>query len=189
MNHSLIPYGDAQGRPCLQIPISSLDISDPRTLVRHLEAHWEPAIRHLQFTGEVPWGSRDLDRAISHVYADPRYELTEIWHCRPVESEEWSALSIGLCLDVSVFFRGDTLLADVRAQLRSLPPIPQPDELVILHPDIGSVSAPALDEVCLYLDPRLGGGTIYVPQGSDTERQAAREVRRTSTTWAVRHAG
>jgi hypothetical protein len=152
----LIPSGELAGRPALTIPASPahLDYADPRCLLHAVLQRRSPGVRYVQLVS-APWGQPGLDQAITNLEADPRTTHMVVWCERLATEPQWAAAPVWWSVDLSSLLAQPIHVSRLVDSLNSLPPLPQPAEMVVRHPH-GQLAAAHLDELTTRLDCDVG---------------------------------
>ncbi len=178
----IVQYGDMQGVASLCINIHSLDLSDATCLVRHVAVNRLPGVGVVQLTGDVPWGTEELDKALLMLKSDARSESMDVWAMRPVHESKWAALPLWWCHDVSKLMDQPRTATHVIKLIQELPFLPAATEVIAIKPDPKVIDAAVLDEVHTRLD--AGIGWLYVED--EHVALATREIAKAATHWGIR---
>lgn len=179
---ALITTGELAGRPALTVQAGQLDLSDPNCLVHRVLQRRQPGVTLVQLVG-APWGDPGLDDAIHQLSSDPRTAGYQVWAERPCQPTGWSTGPVWWCLDLSTLLARQTTVASLVNSLNSLPPLPQPAELVVRAPH-AHLAAAHLDELTTRLDCEIGW--LYADKASPAWDPCEVAVTQACGLWGLR---
>lgn len=179
---SVIPMGQLQGIPCLEVPVDSLNLANPLSLANLVTRTRKPGQGVVRLTGEIPWGDYELDKLLLAFMDDPRCGQMDLWTLRDSREQDWPTPDLWTVLEMSHCFEAKSV-KELTARVDNLPMVPSPEEILVVDPAAKALQDNLLDEVLGRLDASVGW--IYTSD-PDVYDRAVRVVSRCYTRWAVR---
>lgn len=181
-SRSLIPCGVFEGAPCIELGLSDWDPNNLECLLEICRENQAPGIDLIKIGPALPWGSVELNAALSKIAMDSVLGQLQMWREVHCEDRRWS----GVVECFTVVNASDLLDLNFADMCRIIydGPMGGTDEVVITKPPT-TVAHTILDEIL----GRYAAVRGYIYSSAEDVLKLLPAVCRTATRWQLRSLG